>query len=94
MKDKYLPIGSVVLLKGSKKRLMITGFCIKDKDKDIMYDYCGCLYPEGVIEPQKIALFNHEQIVKIYFIGLEDSSEIEFKKNLLNVMKQTEKNTD
>ena len=27
MKEKYLPIGTVVLLKGATKRLMITGYC-------------------------------------------------------------------
>ena len=27
MRDKYLPIGSVVLLKGGTKKVMITGFC-------------------------------------------------------------------
>jgi hypothetical protein len=27
MREKYLPIGTVVLLKGGKKRAMITGFC-------------------------------------------------------------------
>ena len=29
MKKDYLPIGSVVLLKGAKKKLMITGFYVK-----------------------------------------------------------------
>ena len=27
MREKYLPIGTVVLLKGGRKRAMITGFC-------------------------------------------------------------------
>ena len=25
--EKYLPVGTVVLLKGGKKRAMVTGFC-------------------------------------------------------------------
>lgn len=31
-KEKYLPIGSVVLLKNAKKRIMITGFVAKGKE--------------------------------------------------------------
>ena len=50
MKEKYLPIGTIVMLKGGKKRLMIVGFCMeaKDGDKTVKFDYAGCLYPEGV----------------------------------------------
>ena len=28
IKEKYLPIGTVVMLKGGTKRLMITGLCV------------------------------------------------------------------
>ena len=31
--EKFLPIGTVVLLKSEKKRLMITGFCSFDEEK-------------------------------------------------------------
>ena len=40
---KYLPLGSVVLLKGAKKKLMINGYATIDiKKKDKVYDYSGC----------------------------------------------------
>ena len=29
MQEKFLPIGSVVLLKGGTKKVMITGYCMK-----------------------------------------------------------------
>ena len=49
--QKYLPIGSVVILKNGRKRLMITGYAQVDLEKkDKIYDYCSCLYPEGVID--------------------------------------------
>ena len=36
---KFLPAGSVVLLEGATKRLMITGFCTMDSaQSDVMYD--------------------------------------------------------
>lgn len=80
---KFLPAGSVVLLEGATKRLMITGFCTMDNaNSDVMYDYCGCLYPEGMISSDETALFNHDQIKEIYFIGLVDEEEIAFKEKL------------
>ena len=89
--EKYLPIGTVVMLKGGKKRAMITGFCsIADEDKSKIYDYSGCLYPEGVISSNQTLLFNHEQIDKIYHLGLADDEEKEFKAKLNELMKQVE----
>lgn len=67
-KKKYLPIGTVVLLKNATKRLMIIGFCMEAKnDKETArFDYAGCLYPEGVLDSSGFPLFNHDQIDKIY----------------------------
>lgn len=87
---KFLPIGTVVLLKGAKKRLMITGFCAYDEGKkDNVYDYTGCLYPEGVINSKEMALFNHSQIDKIYYLGLQDQEEKTFKQKLLSKLAET-----
>lgn len=81
---KFLPIGTVVLLKGAKKRLMITGFCSFDEGKkDKAYDYTGCLYPEGIITSKQMALFNHSQIEKVYHLGLRDEEEKQFKQKLV-----------
>lgn len=81
--EKYLPIGSVVMLKEATKRLMITGFCITPKDNsNTVFDYCGCLYPEGVISSDQIALFNHNQIQQVYAIGFSDDEEKKFKEKL------------
>ena len=87
--EKYLPIGTVCLLKGGKKRLMITGFCTTtNDDPNKIYDYNGCLYPEGIISSEKSCLFNHDQIEKIYYMGYSDEEEKEFKKNLKELMNQ------
>ena len=80
---KYLPVGSVVLLEGATKRLMITGFCTMDSaTSDVMYDYCGCLYPEGMISSDETAVFNHDQIKEVYFVGFVDEEEVAFKEKL------------
>lgn len=81
--EKYLPLGSVVLLKGAKKRVMITGFCCVTKEHEgQMFDYSGCLYPEGIISNEQTALFNHEQIANVYHLGLIDEEEKKFKEDL------------
>ena len=86
MKDKYpkyLPIGSVVLLTGGKKRLMITGFAVRAKESaEKTYDYCGILYPEGMLTSDQTAVFDHDQIDKIFALGYSDEEEKEFKKKL------------
>ena len=43
-----LPIGSVVLLKNSTKKLMIMGFAqVAAENQEKVYDYVGCVFPEG-----------------------------------------------
>ena len=80
--NKFLPIGTVVLLKGAKKRLMISGFAVTSKEDNKMWDYCGCAYPEGIMTLENISLFDHEQIEKIFHMGLSDDEEENFKKSL------------
>lgn len=88
--DKLLPIGSVVLLKGGKKRIMIYGRKQQDSETKKIWDYVACLYPEGNIDPSKSYLFNHEQIDTVFFIGFQDLEEIEFNKFLQENLKENE----
>ena len=86
--EKFLPIGTVVMLNGGEKRVMITGFCtVTADDNSTMYDYCGCLYPEGVVSSDKNLLFNHNQIAKIFALGYSDDEEKQFKAKLNEVLK-------
>jgi len=89
--EKFLPVGTVVLLKGGKKRLMVTGFLVKEESKDKTWDYSGCLYPEGVLGANQTALFDHEQIETIYHFGLIDEEEQAFKEQLRVLMNESEK---
>ena len=80
---KFLPIGTVVLLKNATKKLMITGFCtVPENGKNETYDYCACLYPEGIISSNQVALFNHDQIDKVFYMGFQNEEEKDFKKRL------------
>ncbi len=83
MFERTLPIGSVVLLKGANKRLMIIGYCkYKAGDDETIYDYAGCVYPEGFMSPETTALFNHEQIDKIFALGYQNQQRFEFEPKL------------
>lgn len=89
--ERFLPIGSVVLLKGGTKKAMITGFCsVAAEDKAKMYDYTGCVYPEGYLDFSQICLFDHEQIEQVFHYGYVDEEETEFKKELNEVASQFE----
>ncbi|MBQ9459279.1 MAG: DUF4176 domain-containing protein [Oscillospiraceae bacterium] len=79
---KYLPIGSVVLLKDSQKRIMIVGVKQRQEDSDKVWDYSACLFPEGIIDPDKLYLFDAEQIERLYFIGLQDGESLAFLSKL------------
>lgn len=82
--DKYLPIGTVVLLKGGKKELMIVGYCILPTGGEMygkegkikvdglkIFDYGAYLYPEGLSGQNQLYTFNHEQIEKVCHMGYE-----------------------
>lgn len=87
MEDRFLPVGSVVLLKGGQKRVMIIGFCVMDKDNATkIYDYSGCIYPEGLMSSNQTAMFDHDQIEKVFFKGFVDEEETAFKSKLNNLI--------
>jgi len=87
--DKFLPIGSVVLLKGGSKRIMINGYlCTEEGKPEKTYDYCGCLFPEGFITMNSNLLFNHDQIEKVDHLGLIDEEEKEFQNKINELIKK------
>lgn len=82
-KQELLPIGSVVRLKDGKKKVMITGFCVTTaEDENKMYDYCGCMYPEGIVASDKNLVFNQNQIEELFFLGYVNVEEQHFKLRL------------
>ena len=90
--EKYLPIGTVIVLKNATKRIMITGFAsMSPETGDTVYDYSGCAYPEGFFNYNQVLVFNHDQIDKVYFTGYSDEEEKEFKKILLEEVQKIEK---
>ncbi len=89
MKDKYLPLGSVVLLDGGTKKIMINGYCCVAEEKpDKIFDYRGCPYPEGIMDDKGVALFDHSQIREICFEGLENYDSIDFLDRLSMIVEK------
>ena len=81
--EKFLPLGTVVMLEGGTKRVMISGFCaILNGDRSKIWDYSGCVYPEGFMDSKRTCLFNHDQIKEVYHLGLADDEEKAFKEKL------------
>ncbi len=90
MYENLLPIGSVVLLKGGNKRIMICGRIQAKDGENVIYDYSACYYPEGIIDPESMFFFNRDAIEKIYFIGFQDNEELEFRDKVLNRLGELE----
>jgi len=87
----YLPIGSIVKVKGSDKKLMITGFCVCNVGKDgkkYIYDYIACLWPEGILNTNQNIMFNHNDIAEVVVKGIENEEETAYKTKLDEAIKQ------
>ena len=83
---KLLPLGSIVLLKDSQRRLMVTARCQRDADEtesEKLWDYAGCLYPEGNPSSEQVFLFDTDQIERLFFIGFQDEEEVLFQEYLV-----------
>lgn len=81
--EQLLPIGSIVLLKEARKKLMIMAILQAQKEK--VFDYMGVLYPEGYMDPKHCYLFNHENIAEVVWRGYEDAE----RSNFLELLKTT-----
>lgn len=78
-----LPIGSIVLLIGGEKKIMISGIKQTNQNGEgEEYDYLGVLYPEGNIGEPFQYLFNHDDIKEIFFRGYEDEERKKFLSKL------------
>lgn len=69
MTNQLLPMGSVVSLNESKKKLMIVGILMRNEENETIYDYMGIPFPEGYIDDETMFLFFHKDIQDIHFLG-------------------------
>ena len=85
-------MGSVVLLKNAKKRVMICGWFPQTKDGKT-FDYTGCMFPEGIIDSEKMLLFNDEDIESLFFIGMQDFEQMNYVKQIRAAVEKKEGTT-
>ncbi len=86
--NNFLPIGSVVILKDGCKKIMIYGrlqYQLINSNK--LWDYVGCLYPEGYISDDYNIFFNQDEIQKIIYLGYEDTEELDFQNKITQFQK-------
>lgn len=83
-----LPIGSVVLLNGAEKKLMIIG--ILQRNGEEVFDYVGCPYPEGLLDSENLFLFNHKDIAEISYLGFDNIERQIFIKKLETELNKNE----
>lgn len=90
MYKDMLPIGSVVLLKGGEKRIMICGRIQAKKGDSKVYDYSACYYPEGILDPTSMFFFNRDAIEKVFFVGFQDIEELSYREDVLDSLGELE----
>lgn len=90
MKESLLPIGSVVLLKESTKRVMIIGVLQKQTTEsgDVIWDYSGVYYPEGYMGPDRSFLFNDDQVERVFALGYQDEEQFAFNAKIDSVREE------
>ena len=90
MKEKFLPIGTVVYLKDKKRKVMITSYLIfsKGNEEKKVYDYGASTFPEGILDSNYAFAFNHEDIEEVIHMGLEDDDQKKLNKFLKNSEKE------
>lgn len=89
---EYLPIGSVVLLKDAQKKVMITGYTPIDMEtKNKIYEYLGCVFPEGIIKSDENILFDTKDIDKIFFKGFVNEEQENFITEVKEILENKEK---
>lgn len=92
MNKKELPIGTVVMLVGGSKKVMITGYRSKNADADKVFDYNGCVFPEGLME-NIYCLFDASQIEDVLYMGLENEEHEKNINKIYNNQALTDKGT-
>lgn len=96
--DDWLPLGSVVTLKGARHQVMIYGRRQRvqgavgaDASDDATgvapvdgreWDYVACPWPEGNMGPGHTYLFDAESIDTVWFLGYQNRDEFSMRRRL------------
>ncbi len=84
--DKYLPIGSVVILENGDQPIMIYARAVVVETGETK-DYSAVLYPQGYLGDEYLFSFNHESIEKVLFLGYVSEEEVKVNDYLIENVK-------
>ena len=89
-KERLLPIGSVVLVKGSIKKLVIVarGLAAKENEGLKIYDYGAVTYPEGLVG-ENLLNFDADSIEEVIYEGYSDEDEERMEANNESWLEET-----
>lgn len=81
MKNKILPLGSVVTLKdgdGTELMIITRGALVEQGGGEAYYDYGSVIIPFGMSTPDQVYFFNRDNVEKVIFEGYINESEEEY----------------
>ncbi len=87
--SKFLPLGSVVVLRGGTQPLMIVSWATGQvvDGKEYYFDYAGVMYPQGLVSDQ-LAFFQNSGIEKVLFTGYKTLESEQYDEAITNYMNQ------
>ena len=77
----WLPLGSVVSIKGGDRLVMVIGFMAIDGNTKAVWDYVCCPYPEGKRSAEDLFI-NRESVDEVFQLGLRDAEGLAFEEYL------------
>lgn len=90
--ERFLPLGSVVRLRGGDRTMMVIGralTCTKDDGTKEYYDYGFVLYPSGVMGDALI-YSNHDCIEDILFEGFSNEQDEALVAQMMEILPQVD----
>lgn len=87
--QQYLPLGSIVIMKGSVKKIVIVARAVNVRvgEREVFFDYAACPYPEGMMGDQ-LMYFQHKDIMKVVFEGFSDDDDKIMVDNINRVLNE------
>jgi len=83
MHDKYLPIGTIILLKDNISMYMIVGYF--NEKKDNANDYICVPFPYGLMAVDVLKNCKHDDIDSILFFGYKNDKYIEMNEKMKRI---------
>lgn len=83
-----LPLGSIVTIEGSERKLMVVGRALAvaaDDRTQELYDYAMVVYPFGIIG-DALVYTNHDEIREVIFEGFADEEDAEARATIAEAL--------